>query len=342
MKIISSQEIKKVIKGSLALVLASTFTFSSLAFADDNNTDSATYDTVDLQAVQSQLESTQTETPSLIPGDFFYFAKIAFEKIKLAVTFDNSKEAELMATYASERLAEAGALYGEGKEAEALKVIQTAIEYIDSSQSIIDETKPAETTDQDSKVDDVTSTTDENNTAQDTNATVEDSSDEQKPNTEVEDTLRHNITALSAAMTHVGNDNAKAALQKNIDKTYAKITKKIAKLEKKYHKVEDGNQVSEDTPVVTQTESPDVKVENPVQTDSTNTSIDPVTLPESATSTEVEDQEDAVVKSEVAKNEQAHGKQYAKQQERIEKKEQPKGKSAEAGQKQKGHNEKSK
>lgn len=331
MKIISSQEIKKVVKGALAIVLASTFTFSSLAFADDNNTDPATYDTVDLQAVQTQLESTQTETPSVIPGDFFYFAKIAFEKIKLAVTFDNSKEAELMATYASERLAEAGALYGEGKEAEALKVIQAAIEYIESSQSIVDETNPAETIDQDSKVDDVTTTTDEN-TAQDSNATVGEASDEQNSNTEVEDTLRHNITALSAAMEHVGNDKARASLQKISIKHTQKSLKKLLKLEKKYHKVEDENQVTEDAPVVTQTESPDVTVENPVQTDSTDTSIDSATLPESTTSTEVK--EDTVVQSEVSKNEQDHGKQ-AQQQEHIEKKEQPKGQSAEVSQKQK-------
>ncbi|WP_318505908.1 DUF5667 domain-containing protein [Bacillus sp. T3] len=260
MNLFSKHQIKKITKGSLALVLASTFSFSSLAFADENTTEQENYETVDLSKLQAELETTQEEAPSVIPGDFFYFAKIAFEKIKLALVFDDAKEAELMATYATERLAEASALYDEGKETEALEVIQTAISYMESSQNIIDEevatdqdatqeTTTDEQADQDSS-EAVTNASDDQETA-----VTDEENSEDNPYATAEDVLRNNIAALTAAMSHVGNDHARASLQKNIDKTNEKIAKKLAKLEKKYGQVEDesdtDDQGTEDTVIDT-------------------------------------------------------------------------------------------
>lgn len=283
MNYFSINHLKKITKASLALVLASSITFSSIAFAEEAVTETTnSYETADLQELQTQLETTQEEVPSVIPGDFFYFAKIAFEKIKLAFTFDNAKEAELMATYASERLAEAAALYGEGKEAEALEVIQAAIEYIESSQAVIDEdggTADTDTEESDTTTDGTTDeeVTEETNPDGETPVVEEENNDEQGEFAEIENTLRHNIIALTAAMEHVGNDKARASLQKNIDKTYAKIAKKLAKLEKKYGTTEpveeentEATEENTDTEQVGTTE-PDANPENiettPVATD---------------------------------------------------------------------------
>jgi hypothetical protein len=324
MNLFSFNQFKKVTKGTLALVLASTFTFSSLAFADETNTEQTNYPTVDLQEVQSQLESTQTETPSVIPGDFFYFAKVAFEKIKLAITFDNAKEAELMATYASERLAEAAALYGEGKEEAALEVIQTALEYMERSQSVIDEettTNETTTEEQDSTVGDTEeAVTDENSNEEET-PIIEDENTEQNPYTEAEGTLRNNIVALTAAMEHVGNDKARASLQKNIDKTYAKIAKKLAKLEKKYGKIEEDEQATDEATTVDPVdtvEAPAAPVENQESTnlEESEAIVEPTT----------EAVETAPVPAPVVTKE----KQQVKQSEKVEGN---KGKSAEAHQK---------
>lgn len=271
MKKLSNQEMKKIAKSTLALVLAGSFTFSPIALAEENTSD---LKTVELQTVspdeieeaKTQVEELEETNPTLIPGDFFYFAKIALEKIKLAFTFDNAKEAELLSTYASERLAEASALFAEGKEDEALEVIEAAVEYMENSQVIVDEETSNDEED-DTDLEDGTDSEDEAKSDEDSASEDEADSDEQTeegetpaddvvaedpnnedaeeeaeeeevvsedPFEEIEGMLRQNIIALKAAMEHVGNDNARAQLQKNIDKTYAKMAKKLAKLEEKY------------------------------------------------------------------------------------------------------------
>ncbi|UYZ23366.1 DUF5667 domain-containing protein [Mesobacillus jeotgali] len=263
MKKLSNQEMKKIAKSTLALVLAGTFTFSPIAMAEGNYSE---VETVELQNVspeeieeaKTQVDDLEETNPSLIPGDFFYFAKIALEKIRLAFTLDNAKEAELLATYAAERLQEASALFAEGKEEEALKVIEAAVEYMESSQEIVDEegskeedtdseeeTGTEEEVSSDEETESEELTEDGNEPADD--VVAEEPSDEdaeevseeeevvnEDPFEEIEGMLRQNIVALKAAMEHVGNDNARAQLQKNIDKTYAKMAKKLAKLEGKY------------------------------------------------------------------------------------------------------------
>ena len=264
MKKLSNQEMKKIAKSTLALVLAGTFAFSPVAMAEENNSE---LETVELQNVspeeieeaKTQVDEMEETNPSLIPGDFFYFAKLALEKIKLAFTFDNAKEAELLATYASERLQEAGALFSEGKEEEALKVIEAAVQYMEASQNIVDDegtneedadTEVGTDTDEDAASDEGSEETDTEKPAEDgeqpaDEVGAEDPSDEaegseeeevvsEDPFEQIEGMLRQNIIALKAAMEHVGNENARAQLQKNIDKTYAKMAKKLAKIEEKY------------------------------------------------------------------------------------------------------------
>ena len=340
MKKLSNQEMKKIAKSTLALVLAGTFAFSPVAMAEENNSE---VETVELQNVspeeleeaKTQVDELEETNPSLIPGDFFYFAKIALEKIRLAFTIDNAKEAELLATYASERLQEASALFAEGNEEEALKVIEAAVEYMESSQEIVDEEVSKEEdadseeetdaedgtpSDEDTEeTDSEESTEDGEEPADDVVAEEpgdEDASEEEvvseDPFEEIEGMLRQNIVALKAAMEHVGNENARAQLQKNIDKTYAKMAKKLAKLEEKYAQ----QPVEEED---TQTTEP-VELEPVVESDLLPADETPV-VEESAEETMPVNDDTTVVPVVSPKAEKEKAKQERKAQKAVEKQE---------------------
>lgn len=239
LKFLSNKELQKLGRTSLALVLAGTFTFStSLASAAENTDETDQYETVELpdnldvpkENLQDQAkgEKVEDDTPSLLPGSFFYFAKIALEKIKLAFTFNQEKEAKLLATFAAERLAEAEALFKEGKEDEALEAIKNAFESLENVESIIGEEESVDhAADTEAKTENDVSTENELKT----DVASEDS--EAEEDTGVDKLLTQNIIALTAAMEKVKNPKAKAALQKNIEKSYAKLASKIEKMEKK-------------------------------------------------------------------------------------------------------------
>lgn len=276
-KLTSHKQLNKIAKGALALVLAGTFTFSaSKAFADETTNQQDHYQTVDLQSgtnaeANTPAQTTQTqETPSLLPGDFFYFAKTAFEKIQLALTFDDVKEAKLLAGFASERLAEAQALFASGDQAAAIKTINQALEDMKDSDTIVDSQTQSESSPDQVKVDtketdqstntDVTKTDDEQSSTDqvksDDQTNSETATNENKDDqvvTEVKTTLAQNIVALTAAMEKVKNPVAKAALQRNIKKSYAKLAKKLGKVNARLAKKETKNTDSETegTPVNT-------------------------------------------------------------------------------------------
>jgi hypothetical protein len=252
-KLTSHKQLNKIAKGALAMVFAGTFTFSATqAFAAETTSPQDNYQTVDIQSettadsnttaqtTQSQdttapttetQNTTAQETPSLVPGDFFYFAKIALEKIRLALTFDDVKEAKLLANYASERLAEAQALFESGEQEAAVKTINQALEDMkDADKLVADQTQTEPAAAETSTTDDTAAQTDTTtDQAKEEDQATEDTKNVQEVNT----AISHNIVALTAAMEKVKNPVAKAALQRNIEKSYAKIAKKMDKLAKK-------------------------------------------------------------------------------------------------------------
>ncbi|MBT2637389.1 DUF5667 domain-containing protein [Bacillus sp. ISL-39] len=359
MKKLSNQEMKKIAKSTLALVLAGTFTFSPIAMAEENNSE---VETVELQNVspeeieesKTQVDELEETNPSLIPGDFFYFAKVALEKIRLAFTIDNAKEAELLATYAAERLQEASALFAEGKEEEALKVIEAAVEYMESSQEIVDEEGSKEVADSEETGTEDGVSSDEETESEELTEDGEEPADEviaeepsdedaeegseieevvsEDPFEEIEGMLRQNIVALKAAMEHVGNDNARAQLQKNIDKTYAKMAKKLAELEDKY--AEKPVEEEEDTQTAEPVElepiaEPDLLPADETPDDETmpvndDTTVVPVVSPKAEKEKAKQERkaEKAAEKQErkEAKQQKKEEKQQAKQDKKVEKK----------------------
>ncbi|WP_419888638.1 DUF5667 domain-containing protein [Neobacillus niacini] len=192
--------LKKISKGAIAIIVTSAVVFPATnVFADETTSEPPI---INLGADSSSSDKEQT--PLLLPGDFFYFSKLLLEKIHLALTFDDIKETKLMAEYAGERLAEAEALFTEGNEEEAVETMKIAMDHIDKAEEHV--------------------------TYVEEEASEEIVVDELK---KAQDAVSQNIIALTVAMEKVKNPVAKAALQKNIEKSYAKLAKKMEKQEKK-------------------------------------------------------------------------------------------------------------
>jgi hypothetical protein len=265
MKKLTIFEMGKISKKALALVVAGTFVFSTTtAFATDGTeenqedlgleivtetTDPSTSNEgneVVVDEAEQQLDSSETESPSLVPGNLFYFAKIALEKIKLALTFDDAKEAELIAKYAGERLAEAEVLFANGDEDKALETIEAALSYLEDADQAIDENQSEgnnaesseEATDGSAQTDEGTDAVAGDEPSEQTDEltndeSAADESTDENPYKDAEKLVSQNIIALTAAMEKVKNPVAKAALKKNIEKSYAKLARKIEKHEEK-------------------------------------------------------------------------------------------------------------
>ena len=190
---------------------------------------------------ETSSESEKIETPSLVPGDFFYFTKILLEKIQLALTFDDVKEARLISqNMLPNGLQRRSGLFADGNEEAALETMTAAIEHMENADAIVEE-QHAENQD---------------DTMLMTGALEEVVEDDGLG--EVKSALSQNIIALTAAMEKVKNPKAKAALQKNIDKSYAKLAKKLEKLEEKQQKKKKELSVEESAIITELKEEPEV------------------------------------------------------------------------------------
>ncbi|MCR2806667.1 DUF5667 domain-containing protein [Paenibacillus soyae] len=211
-------------------------------------TDAAATTSTTEQTTTTDLTSTtevEQETPSLLPGDFFYFIKTMYERIQLAAASGDLDEAILLAQFAKERLAESAALYKEGKAELAEETLQRALA---QQQQAVDAAASAETTDSNVEEEAAESTTpastpaaestdatatsvSEDQPAEDVNEEEEEADTEQAD--KVKSSLQHNIVALTAALEKVKNPQAQSSLLKNITKSFAKLEKKLTKLSEK-------------------------------------------------------------------------------------------------------------
>jgi hypothetical protein len=353
-KYINQIEMNKIAKSALAMVLAGTFTFSSAAMANETTVEpsqiveaptetSVTNDTVALtnDVTVQEKDETKAEAPKLVPGDFFYFAKLTLEKIRLMLTIDDVKEAALLATFASDRLAEAESLFKEGKEDLAVETIKKALEGMKVADSVVEEEKEKEkeiekdtTTVEEEKVttEDQTKTDGQvvtEPTADKTTDTVavldEEPKSDEKAVEEVKVILSQNIIALTAAMEKVKNPVAKAALQRNIEKSYAKLEKKLAKIEARLAKDTEEAEVEEDTDVVITDQEKTTNTVVEVEKDNSVTETTEVTL----TDEETEEATAVIPVVKKAKSEEKKAKAVVKQEEKS-KKQEAKSKKQEA------------
>ncbi|MCS0672472.1 DUF5667 domain-containing protein [Cytobacillus firmus] len=305
MKFLSSKEMNKLAKSTLALVIAGTFTFSAAtAFASENKEDEE-FETVEIkndpsaeataesnkdaaESIENAKEELNEEAPSLLPGSFFYFAKLALEKVKLALTFDDIKDAKLLADYASERMAEAEALFAEGKGEEALEAIEKALEQIENAETIVDEAnedagKSISGEEDNGNLDESA----EVGTPDEDAADGEDSSDNDTANKETEDEVKEilaqNIIALQANLAKFSerfdeNHPSVLAMQKNIAKFTAKWSEQMIE-EKEYTGIDQAGQSSEMAPAPIKSEEAEA-AEDPAKEMDESASDEKTVLPE--------------------------------------------------------------
>lgn len=205
------------------------------------------------------LKESETETPDLLPGDFFYFVKKMYENIRFALTVNDVKEARLLTAFAQERLEEANALLAQGKTKEATLSLQKSLETQESAVLKTDQASGMSTTVKTTLAETKTlaaTTKVEVSTQKETATTTaakpgsEQTADPEQ--TEAEDVinpvkevknpekvlkvkadLQHNILALTSALEKVGNPKAQLALMKNIEKSFNHLDKKLSKIESK-------------------------------------------------------------------------------------------------------------
>ncbi|WP_226280700.1 DUF5667 domain-containing protein [Cytobacillus oceanisediminis] len=326
LKFLSSKEMNKMAKSTLALVIAGTFTFSAAtAFASENKEDEE-FETVEIkndpsaeataeskkdaaESIENDKEELDEEAPSLLPGSFFYFAKIALEKVKLALTFDDIKDAKLLADYASERMAEAEALFAEGKGEEALEAIEKALEHMENAETIVDEEanedlgKSISDEEDNGNLDESS----EVETPDEDDADREDSSDNDTANKESEDEIKEilaqNIIALQANLAKFSerfdeNHSSVLAMQKNIAKFTEKWSEQLIE-EKEYTGIDQAGQSSEMAPAPIKSEEAEA-AEDPEKEMDESASEEKTVLPENAVkvSKEVKDSAKAEKKKE--------------------------------------------
>ncbi|MFB7138318.1 DUF5667 domain-containing protein [Gottfriedia sp. NPDC056225] len=275
---------KLLVHTTATALLLSQLGFSSSVFAAENESASKT----DLNHKE--------EAPALVKGDFFYFVKTTVEKIQLLLTTDKVKEAELLAEFAQERIHEARELIKEGKEDLAKETIKEALGQMENAQGQLEGKLPTITE----------PTTTEKTTAED-NATTkpaEASTEVEKQGTEKEDTEKHekqkltkeqkeiakiqhhlnnNLLVLADVLDKVKNPKAKAAIAKNIEKSFNKISERLEKVLKHEEKnstalkpvitiqYPDGSTENSDTPEVITTIT---KIEDVNDTDVKNVNED--------------------------------------------------------------------
>lgn len=250
------KKMNKILKSTLAFVIAGTFTISSTtAFATDEQKEDIGLEVITevegntnhegIEEAITQLEKIELETPSVVPGDFLYFAKLALEKIKLAFTLDQEKEAMILAENALERLAEAEVLFEKGNEEEAIEIINNAIKYI----------ADAEQLDEDGEDSDESGTKKTETNTENQEATKEDVKAENTAFSETDYLMTQNMIALTANMEKIKNPVAKAALKKNIIKSHEKLAKKLEKIEAKYTDVQVEEEEEKKATIVDETTS---------------------------------------------------------------------------------------
>ncbi|USK45876.1 DUF5667 domain-containing protein [Cytobacillus oceanisediminis] len=323
---LSSKKMNKMAKSTLALVIAGTFTFSAAtAFASENKEDEE-FETVEIkndpsaeataeskkdaaESIENAKEELNEEAPSLLPGSFFYFAKLALEKVKLALTFDDIKDAKLLADYASERMAEAEALFAEGKGEEALEAIEKALEQMENAETIVDEEanedlgKSISDEEDNGNLDESA----EVETPDEDDADREDSSDNDTANKETEDEIKEifaqNIIALQANLAKFSerfdeNHPSVLAMQKNIAKFTEKWSEQLIE-EKEYTGIDQAGQSSEMAHAPIKSEEAEA-AEDPEKEMDESASEEKTVLPESAVkvSKEVKDSAKAEKKKE--------------------------------------------
>lgn len=242
---------KILAKSALVSILAFSVGTGSVLASDNLTTSSdvsVTQNTAASLQADTTLNESETETPDLLPGEFFYFVKTIYENIQMALTVNDVKEARLLTAFAQERLAESNALFTQGKLEEAKLYLQKSLETQQSAVQKADQASDTSTTITNTQAEASVSIASAVATAvqQGSEQTVDSDKSEfkdvaapvketkkQEKVLKIKTDLQHNIVALASALEKVNNPKAQLALMKNIQKAFAHLDKKLSKLENK-------------------------------------------------------------------------------------------------------------
>jgi colicin import membrane protein len=201
--------------GALAAIVAFSFS-GSPTFASTGTT---------MQTSTAKQVNANTEAPSLLPGDFFYFVKTMMEKMELALTFNDVEKAKLLAEFTENRINEAKALLEKGETQSAREVLEKALQQQEEALKTYEKSQKEDRKDTEQK---------DKETATNIDALRK----------QLEEKFSKNILALQAALEKVKNPRAKEVLARNIEKAKEKLE---AKMEKRLTKWEEKQQSSKET-----------------------------------------------------------------------------------------------
>ncbi|GAE27211.1 hypothetical protein JCM9140_3339 [Halalkalibacter wakoensis JCM 9140] len=178
--------------------------------------------------VHADEETQEVKQVSLLPGDFFYFIKKLQENIQLVFTFDQFKEAELLASHVEKRILEAEALFANGEEERAKNILQEALEQQEKAIALYEDTREKEEPIEMVEEEPIVISDEEEAKLEEINSpNVEETSSEDSER--LHNQISANVRALEAALENVQNPRAKEALAKNIAKAHERLYKKAEK-----------------------------------------------------------------------------------------------------------------
>ncbi|QHS21499.1 hypothetical protein GWK91_00345 [Virgibacillus sp. MSP4-1] len=189
------------------------------------------------ETAEGTTQDISMDDPGLVPGDFFYFVETIAEKVQLALTFEDTAKAELISKFANERIAEANSLFDAGDTDGAIQLLNQALGNQELALDYVADDELADGTAQEEEAPDAGMNTgimpSEDDSEQPENETVREETETEDPvaelRYELESHFSRNMTALLLAMEKVENPTAKAALAKNVEKTYARMEKRAGK-----------------------------------------------------------------------------------------------------------------
>ncbi|MEQ6389135.1 hypothetical protein RZN22_07370 [Bacillaceae bacterium S4-13-58] len=228
---------------SATMLSASMFAAPLATFAEEDENQDVTSDVVvdgstDTDVI-TETESTQEElilvTEDVIFDNLFQFVEALTNNIKLALSNEDGEKAELYIAIAEKHIAQAEELLAEGNEDEAANLFEDALVALanaDKISDVIDGEQTEDGTEEESE----DANSDEDVVAEDDLETddviANDDEAEDSEEGEIKDRIGQNVISLAHNMNKVGNERAKAALKRNIDRA-------LERLEAKYGNIDD-------------------------------------------------------------------------------------------------------
>ncbi|MBX6396212.1 MAG: hypothetical protein IRY98_11050, partial [Alicyclobacillaceae bacterium] len=221
----------QAVAGTLLVTLGAAA--ASPVWAQDSTSGTAADNGVSVTVTPASGSGTASDpaarAPRILPDNLAYFLKIALERIRLALTQNDTQKARLLTEFAEERLSEAFALIREGKTDLAEKTLEEALQ---DQRLALDLTSGEKTGEKDQ----TSAKPADNGTPEDTahsgdlqggTGTAPDSASGKPADPDTWKRAAHNVEALSAALQKVGSSRAQDAIQQNILRDLEHLKKKL-------------------------------------------------------------------------------------------------------------------